>query len=776
MIVGEAPGREEDAQGEPFIGRSGQLLKQLLDQAGIRDYYVTNVVKCFPNRTPSTTEIAACRRYLEEEILVQQPSYILALGNSAWHRFGRGPITEHAGKEIWSEKHQCFVMPALHPAAILRDPQKERAWSADIHRFARLVRGELVNRPDVKVHLAQSESDLKDLVSILQNSQGFTYDFETHPVPWWRKDWYAKTVAFSLTGREAYVVPFYVEGAPMGVDLAWESALEAWTRTMRGVLTDPTLPKTAHNMLFDDLCWFRMTGTLPFTTFDTMVAAQLLDENRPKSLKWLGRAILGWPEWDIDARKPHPLDKLAGYNGMDAAATALLRERFLHELQAQPRLWEYFRRLEMPKLRALTQVMANGVWVDEHTLKNAQAVTELELHAAKQALPGIQNPASTRQLGKWLYEDLKLPCPKLTKSGAQSCDEETIKHLARYHPAVRGVLAFRKQNRYRSGYLTPISKQLATSFDGRLHPEYRSTSAETGRLASPFHTTPRDSRIRTVYAAPPGYTLLQPDFAQVEARLAAWAAAGRPGTWAGAQTTQGVGTLPLQACTMLDAWMAGLDVYCETAAAILQKPADQVTRDKSDPNSERQIVGKVPTLALLYNMTAKGLREYVWKEFELDWTAKFSAQVYQGFYARWAEFASWHKREAATLSARGYAISALGRLRRLPAALEGSPFQTQRDALNAGINAPIQSLASDITQACMIALDQLGFKIVGNVHDQLLIEVPDDELTKAAITVGYVMRNVHTMLRPLGLELPDGLLEVEMLAGPWGDAKLVPSA
>lgn len=144
MVIGEAPGFHEDQQGSSFVGPSGKLLTEALEKVGIRDYYVTNVVKCFPDGTPSSTEISACKGYLDEEIRTVRPRCILALGNSAWHFFGRGPISEHAGRESRLSVYDCWVMPVLHPAAILRNPNQERAWRADLYRFARLVRNQLI--------------------------------------------------------------------------------------------------------------------------------------------------------------------------------------------------------------------------------------------------------------------------------------------------------------------------------------------------------------------------------------------------------------------------------------------------------------------------------------------------------------------------------------------------------------------------------------------------------------------------------------------------------
>lgn len=588
----------------------------------------------------------------------------------------------------------------------------------------------------------------------LKKSAGFAYDFETSMTPWWAKNWKAYSVAFSWDGKNAFVVPLRYMPSLL---------LEHFKDVMRPIMADPNVPKTAHNQLFDSLCWFRLTGTQPYTTFDTMVAAHILDENRRKGLKWLGRALLGWPQWDIDATVEHPFAELAEYNGYDAAATLLLRQRLLADLQAQPRLLKYLQTVEMPKLRALERVIINGIYVDEETLDERIETCRNAQKAAASALP-LEKPGSTQQVAKWLYQSLQLPVLRTTPAGAPSTDEETLQRLMQRHklPELATLLEYRKQTKNLTTYLAPLKQRLEDSWDGREHPEYRSTSVETGRLASSFHTTPRESFIRSIYSAPAGLSLIQADYSQIEARIAAWIAAGKPAT----STAAAAGS------TMLSAWLTSRDVYRETAAEILSKPLDRITKD------ERQIYGKVVTLALLYNMTAKGLQEYLWREAQIDWTRAQAQRAYDGYYRRWPEFKLWHQREAKIIQARGYSVSPIGRMRRLPAAQQedtGRQAYSQiLEAINQGINQPVQSIASDLTQVSMIILDQrYGAHIVGNVHDALLFELPTAGLATSIPTIRRVMEQAPLTLRPLGLQLPDGLTRVEISVGQWGLGKEV---
>ena len=751
MVVGQNPGGREDAENRPFVGPSGAMLDEGLRQAGVRYAYLTNAFKCF-SMDPDMAFARACKDYLEEEIERVRPEYILSLGNVPTQRLlGKGTVGQVSGKEIWSAKYQAWVMPAFHPAAILRNRGRENAWRADVLRFGRLVRGDLVpppNTPPVRVDLVDSGSGLRGLDTSLRTEPSFSYDFETNVVPqgWADKGFRVHSVAFSFTGGEAVVVPIMHPE----VDERWARGVLRWMREgLMPVLQERGAEHLAHNGMFDDLVWYRLTGQLPRVTFDTMLALQLLDENAPKSLKWAGRAHLGWPDWDIDARKPHALSALYPYNGYDAAATVLLRDLLADRLREEPVLLRYFRALEMPKLRALERLVGRGIYVDRQRASRLMLQAWREQQAADALVP-VANPASNRQVAQWLYVDLGLP---ILKPGKQhpSTDEATVKALGLRYPDARKILDCRRPRKKISTYFRPINHATKHSFDGRFHPEMRTTSVETGRLASFFHTTPRDTSVRPIFDAPPGMVLIQADYRQIEARLCAWMASGRPMDWQYVNPQ-----------SMLAAFRNGLDVYSDFAARYLRKTIGQVTK------AERQELGKVPVLAQLYGMSWMGLKEYAWDSFEILWTDAQAKALWQLFRQRYPEFPAWHTFAAERLMRQGYVQTPIGRIRRLPDAMYG-----QKDAIRSGINAEPQSLASDITQTALIALDRMGARIVGDIHDALLVEVRRDRAVRACEAIRQAMLDAPRQLQSLGLWLPEGLIEVEITAGPWGLGKLV---
>jgi DNA polymerase-1 len=502
--------------------------------------------------------------------------------------------------------------------------------------------------------------------------------------------------------------------------------------------------------MFDDLVWYRLTGFLSRPTADTMLMLQILDENAPKSLKWAGRAHLGWPDWDIDARKEHALADLAPYNGYDAAATMLLRDLLLDRLREEPVLYQYFSRLEMPMLRALQKLVARGIHVDRQRAARFFRQARRDQYQADALVP-VLNPASSKQVAAWLYTEHGLPVIKNGKLHP-STDEATIKTLAQDFPEARRILDCRRPRKKISTYFRPVNRMTRQSYDGRFHPDMRTTSVETGRLAGFFHTIPRDTSVRPIFTAPEGMVLISADYRQIEARICAWMAAGRPDSWDHVNRS-----------SMLGMFAAGKDIYVDFAARALRKSESSVTKE------ERQMMGKVPVLAQLYGISSQGLREYAWKAFDISWTQQQAAALHLLFRQRYPEFVAWHRITEAKLMHRGWVQTPIGRIRRLPSALSG-----QKDAIRAGINAEPQSLASDITQQALILLDAQGARVVGDIHDALLVEVRRDRAREACEQIRKTMLQAPVELQKLGLWLPPGLIEVEIVAGPWGAGREVP--
>lgn len=744
MAVGINPGRQEDLEGRPFIGPSGQKLKYALRQAGVRKAFLTNAFGCLGD--PDMEYARACAEYLEEEIEAVGPQWIFAFGNVPLQRLtGHGRVSVMQGKEQWSARYQAWILPVQHPAAILRNQGAEPSWLADIMRYGRLIRGELApppSTPPVRVEMVGSDSTLYGVTRLLETEPMVAYDFEANTLPWWHRDFRPYSIAFSFAGSDAIVVPLMHPET----DLSWRRHVGKWLGMLRPMVTDghPSA-RLVHNGVYDDLVWYRLTGYLPRPTWDTMIGLQLLDENAPKSLKWAGRAHLGWPDWDIDARKLHPLEQLYPYNGYDAAACFLLWEREEELLREDDWLAAYARTVEMPKLRALERMLARGIYIDRRAAAVLLRQAWQERESADRAVP-IANPASHPQVAQWLYQTLALPVLVNGKKHPSTA-EQVVNRLAQLYPEARLILDCRRPRKKITTYFRPLGRATKSSFDGRFHPEMRTTSVETGRLSGFFHTIPRDLSVRPIFSAPPGRTLLVADYRQIEARLCAWMAVGLPDVWDAVPHS-----------SMLWAFHERYDIYRLFAALALRKHPKLITKD------DRQIMGKVPVLAQLYGISWQGLKDYAWKSAQIDWSDNEARRLHTLFERTFTEFPVWHRFEAIKLRNSGLARSPIGRLRRLPGAMAGNP-----EEIRSGINMPPQSLASDITQTAMILLDEMGARVVGNVHDALLVEAPTEQAGEQAQVIARVMtQDALARLSGLGLRLPEGLIEVEITAGAWG--------
>lgn len=804
MILGQNPGQQEDRQARIFVGAVWHELQGALAliKPRIEVFYITDPAKCYSGKgSLKASWLSACHDYLEEELREVKPTHILAMGNPAIQRIlGRGKINDIAGKETWSERYKCWVLPVQNPNSILYEPNKQGAWRLDVARFGALLRNEIADKPPVEHYLIKSRSELEELATVMQDAANICIDFEATPIDWWRKDWVPWMVSIAGDQPTGIVVPLNHPESPLRED-EWRGFFE----DVREVMQSPDVEHGAHNWLYDGIVWRRISGYQPRLTWDSMVTAHLRNENELKGLKWQGRTYLGWPDWDINImrqwnamhaeagrmakkaggaigeadwlalyHKYLPLKEMAFYSACDAVAAVQVEENhdewFAEE--SQDRLARYRDRLVIPNIRAIERMIWTGMHVNKDTLvrnwtENNHVVAEL-----KAKLP-VENPNSPQQLAKWIYEDLKVPVAKRTDTGQPSTEEAEIKRIALDHPQVRAILPYRRHERRGSNYYKRAADQVLNSFDGRHHPELRAENTTSGRWSGPEHTMEHAVEVRSIYDAPPGWVLISIDSAQIEMRYVAWRAAGRPLDF---------NNLPPQA-NMLRAFLEGRDIYVETANTLLRRKKDApITRgregtDPIDPktgrvSNERQDMGKVPALANAYEISVKGFREYAWKDFEVAWTMNQARQYQRDFFMLWPEIPEWHREATVMMQATGRTSTDLGRVRHVPAAM-GEGY-TAEAAIRSGINAPIQGVCSDIVQEALIELDAIldpsRSQIVFDHHDALLFLCQEKYAEELVPMAEYVFKTAPSRLRELGLDLPDGLLDCEVEIGAWGNS------
>lgn len=752
MVVGEAPGYREDEEHRAFIGAAGQLLNKMLrDHAGLhrRDCYITNVAKCRPpeNRTPTRKEIKVCvENYLLQEIEQVRPKWVLVLGNAALQGvIGKSGITKHRGTRF--EFPDFTVMASFHPAAVLRNPRYGSELQVDLERFGKMVRGE-AGGPTTKVRIIRNWKQLNWLRRRLEKVDRFSYDIETNSLQEYREDSRIVSIAFTWKEGEAAVVPLHHKESPF-------KYIDRVLYFLAPVFKGDNVKRAAHNGKFDAR-WLERFGAPVDQSFDTMLAAHMLDENRAKGLKPLSQLYLGADAYDLgdelkDAASV-PLRRLAAYNGKDTDYTFQLAHKFRDELREEPRIARVFKHLMMPASNALVAIERRGMQVDanrwvERTAKAKENRTRLEEYMKKQYIKKSKRDSinfnSPIQLGKWLFGDLDLPIIEETAKGNASTKESVLLQLAREHKVAAILLKWRKWNKYLNTYLEPWMRWADT--EHRIHPTYKLFGTVTGRLSCTdpnLQQVPRESFIRGILGARKGYVFVEADYSQIELRIAAMLAHEK---------------------RMLRMFAEGADIHLNTAVEVTGKTPKEIEK-------EERKQAKAVNFGFLYGMYPEKFVTYARDNYGVDITLAEAEAFRRKFFETYPALIAWHDRQKRLAHRYKRVSSPIGRVRHLPD-IDSRDKGVMMEAERQAINSPVQSLASDFTLLAMILLSQRGYLILGLVHDALLFEVEEDKLDTQLPIIKETMENLPLLeLFELDVTVP---IEVELKVGShWSEGEV----
>ncbi|TME69858.1 MAG: DNA polymerase I [Chloroflexi bacterium] len=445
------------------------------------------------------------------------------------------------------------------------------------------------------------------------------------------------------------------------------------------------------------------------------------------------------------ARKPTAVEdnEAAEFSARRAEAILNLRPRLEAEM-SNLGVDYLFHEIELPLAGVLADMESEGVAIDVPYLKQMQEELGSQLAAIESEVEQVAgerfNLNAPQQLATVLFEKLRLPVGKRTKTG-YSTDADTLEALRDKHPIVPLILDHRQLSKLKSTYVDALP-QLVDPLSGRVHTSFGQASTATGRLASsnpnlmniPIRTE-LGQRIRRAFkAGRPDHVMVSADYAQIELRIAAHLS-GDP--------------------MLLDAFKAGQDIHTATAAAVFKVPIEAV-----DPGQRR--LAKIANFGSIYGQGEYGLSQQL--GITGDVAREFLGQ-YWSTYSKLREFLDDLRRQARE---EGFVVSATGRRRAIPD-LRSPNFQLRGAAERMAINFPMQSLAADIIKIAMVRLqreieaDQIEGRMLLQVHDELLFEVPRSELDQFAEKVPRIMTGAY--------ELETGI-EVEMKAGPnWADMK-----
>ncbi|MBS3935649.1 MAG: DNA polymerase I [Sulfuritalea sp.] len=431
------------------------------------------------------------------------------------------------------------------------------------------------------------------------------------------------------------------------------------------------------------------------------------------------------------------IERAAQYAAEDADVTLRVHQALAPRLAAEEKLARLYRDIELPVAEILFRMERAGVLIDTQALaqqSDALGRRLMEIEATAHALAGQPfNLNSPKQLAEILFGKHELPVVKKTASGTPSTDEEVLQKLAEDYPLPKCLLEHRTLAKLKGTYTDKLPK-MVNPHTGRVHTSFSQAVAVTGRLASsdpnlqniPIRT-PEGRRIRAAFVAPAGRRLVSADYSQIELRIMAHLS-GDPG--------------------LLDAFAAGCDVHRATAAEVFGITPLEVS-------NEQRRAAKAINFGLIYGMSAFGLA----KQIDVDRTA---AQTYMDrYFARYPGVARYMDETRRLARENGYVETVFGRRLWLPE-IRSSNVGRRQGAERAAINAPMQGTAADLIKLAMIAvqgwLDQkkLRARLILQVHDELVLEVPDSELEIVKHHLPPLMAGVAKLAVPLLAEVGDG--------------------
>lgn len=748
MVIGEAPGFREDEIGKPFQGKAGQLLDKLLNDVGIKrkDCYITNICKCRPpnNKTPTNKQMKACREYLEREIQEVKPKYVLLLGATALKgAINKAKITENHG--VVYELNGIKYLPTFHPAAALRDPKRLDPLRNDLERFAKVVEGmEIDDGPHLNWCEVKSFEQFNACLADIEASPVVSFDLETTGLEWWVEDFQINCMGIA-TPNGQWVIPFGMKGSRFKKYHTQKLMVELIEGAMEGKKV------VTHNGKYDNLCLRSQYGIRFPITFDTMQASHLVDENSPNGLEYLARVIFKAPNYGLSTpekkgnTKPKRLYK---YCALDVYYTLKLYYYFKRKLQADKATLKIFKHLIMPAAIVFEDIEEEGVYVledklakvEKDLLKKIEKVTEkLNEFTKKEEV----NWNSNQQVAEIVFGEWGLSPVKITDTGQPSTAEDILKRLAKESEGVDLLLEYRGHHKQWSSFIKGWKKRM---MDGRLHPSFKLHGTVTGRLSCTnpnLQQVPRDSSIRSLIGAPPGWTFVQADYSQVELRVAAMLAGEN---------------------TMKRIFQTGGDVHTETAKSLI---------GKHEVEKEERKKAKAVNFGFLYGMGAPKFQDYAQDKYGVKLSMAESKKYRTRFFEKYSDLTRWHEKQRRIARSFGQVRSLIGRLRRLPEVY--SPDRKLKgEAERNAINAPVQGLASDITLIALVEIRKRFswdvVKIIGSVHDSVLLVIKDEYLEEVLPKIKKIMEDPPMLKKKFKVNLPIPLV-VDIEVGNWGSGK-----
>ncbi len=540
----------------------------------------------------------------------------------------------------------------------------------------------------------------------------------------------AAALAFAVTPLEVYVVPTKSRGGFSFESV--KSVLAPWLSS--------EAPKVFHDAKYARHVLANMDLPLGGVPDDVMLASYILEAHMNHTLSGLslrhlatvlaeeeaifGKGTLRQKAADIDSAKAYP------WLAQEAAVIKTLGGVLGEKLVREKALKNLYREMELPVSAVLWSMERTGVCVDTGLLAQESAALATRIDQIEEKITVLAgeavNPASPKQLAHILFEKLELPVKKKTSGGTPSTSEEVLAELALDYPIAEQILEYRKLTKLKNTYTDKLPS-MGDATDARVHTTFGQATAVTGRLASSEPNlqnipvrTPEGRRVRAAFVAKAGCVIVSADYSQIELRLMAHLSGDK---------------------RLIAAFTAGDDVHRATASEVFGVALDAVT-------NEQRRMAKVINFGLIYGMSAFGLA----KNLGIDRTsAKRYTDEYFARYPGVARYMETARREAVE---KGFVRTIWGRRLWIPE-LKSPNAQVRAAAERAAINAPVQGSAADVIKRAMIAVDawirkeKLKTRLILQVHDELVFEVPEGEIDRVKEAVPRLMAEVAHFEIPL---------------------------
>ncbi|MGT2475016.1 DNA polymerase I [Paraburkholderia terrae] len=550
-------------------------------------------------------------------------------------------------------------------------------------------------------------------------------------------------ISISVEAGKAAYIPLAHRGPDAPVQLPRDEVLAK----LKPWLESRDKKKVGQHLKYDEQVLANYGIVMDGIEHDTLLQSYVLESHRPHDMDNLALRHLGLKtiKYEDVAGKGASqigfdevaLDKAAEYAAEDADITLRLHQTLYPQVAAEAQLDHVYRNIEVPTSRVLRKMERNGVLIDAEKLRVqsneiATRLVELEKQAYEFA-GGEFNLGSPKQIGQIFFEKLELPVIKKTPSGAPSTDEEVLQKLAEDYPLPKVLLEHRGLSKLKSTYTDKLPR-MVNATTGRVHTNYAQAVAVTGRLASndpnlqniPVRTG-EGRRIREAFIAPPGHKLVSADYSQIELRIMAHISGDE---------------------ALLRAFKQGEDIHRATASEVFSVTPLEVSNDQ-------RRIAKVINFGLIYGMSSFGLAS------NLGITRDAAKLYIDRYFARYPGVAAYMENTRTSAKMKGYVETVFGRRLWLPE-INGGNGPRRQAAERAAINAPMQGTAADLIKMSMIAVQKwieesgIRTRMIMQVHDELILEVPDDELSDVRKRLPELMCGVAQLKVPLVADVGAG--------------------